>query len=273
MESLSDFEVFFYDGAKLYFGKDLTKLIQGNGSSLTFNSPESIKDLAPHMWKYVEECRQHCNKLEQLYTTIESCGTNEMPVFPLTVGRRPECCNSSPMKLPQPVSSSTPNDGNVQTTAEVRKEQVMTSSPQHAANAGYQKGHSTVSSQNVSSHSSNTASQVTNQAMKLNKSSSSNSSTSSCSRKSGPFTVCKVFIQEIGWASQWSNGEISVQYVDGCEMSIESNPMVVGFTNIKGTKMRFTQSDQLPVLVRKKMENLPTVMERLEKAQLDKNGQ
>ena len=80
MESLSDFEVFFYDGAKLYFGKDLTKLIQGNGSSLTFNSPESIKDLAPHMWKYVEECRQHCNKLEQLYTTIESCGTNEMPV-------------------------------------------------------------------------------------------------------------------------------------------------------------------------------------------------
>ena len=269
MESLTDFEMMFYDGAKLYLGEDFTKIIQTNGKCLTFESPESIKDLEPHMWKYVEQCQAHCIKVENIYSKAANIGLGEMPCFPVIIGRRPEDSSGSTMTQPQPVISSTPTDGNIQHNTEVLREQKMTISPQCTANKLNQYN------VNTTGHTSNGVVQQTKRitsstktSQSLNTSSSSSNSSSTYSRKSGPSVVCKVFIHGVGWASEWCNGQITVEYLNGSEMSIQSYPLVICFTDSEGIKMRFTTSDQLPLFVRQKMEDLPVVMERLETTKL-----
>lgn len=82
-----------------------------------------------------------------------------------------------------------------------------------------------------------------------------------------PIVVCKVFVPRIGWGTQLSNGEVRVQFTDSTEVSIQSSPMVVRYTDSKGHTTMYKESDQLPQLVREKLETLPLVMTKLEVAQ------
>ena len=224
-----------------------------------FESSEAIKDLAPNMWEYCMECLKHCHRLEELYKKVESSGFN---IFPVTVGRRPDIDSpdSSPLQPLQPVGSSTPTDSYIQPIIMSDVSNTQTKSQEQEDLNGVTHGCLNLPPKFPASQAEQTST--------LNKSVSSNSSKSSNSRKSGPFLVCKVFVSGTGWASQWSNGEISIHYSDGCELLIEPNPMTVCFTNIRRTTTRFTSSDTLPILVRNKMEDLPVVMEKLEAAQL-----
>lgn len=67
---------------------------------------------------------------------------------------------------------------------------------------------------------------------------------------------------------QLSTGEVIVQFLDGSELAIQSNPMVVRYTAPGGHTDRYSESDQLPPHIREKLEALPTVMSTLEASQV-----
>ena len=71
------------------------------------------------------------------------------------------------------------------------------------------------------------------------KPSSSSSSIANASTTAPPGIVCRVFVPRVGWASQLTNGEIAVQFSDGQELSISSDPMVVRFTCEDGKTSKF----------------------------------
>ena len=49
-----------------------------------------------------------------------------------------------------------------------------------------------------------------------------------------PGVMCRVFVPNVGWGSQLTNGEVLVQYTDGTELTITSDPMLVKFTTEHG---------------------------------------
>ena len=179
MENLMDFEVAFYNGVKIYFSNESSKLIQPDGSSLMLESSEGIKDLAPNMWEYCMECLEHCHRLEELYKKVESSGFN---IFPVTVGRRPDIDspNSSPLQPLQPVGSSIPTDSYIQPMSDVSNTQTK-SQEQEDMNTEVTNGCLNLPPKFPAVQAEQTST--------LNKSVSSNSSKSSSSRKSGPFSL------------------------------------------------------------------------------------
>lgn len=56
--------------------------------------------------------------------------------------------------------------------------------------------------------------------------------------------------------------------MDGSELSIQSSPVMVSFKDARGVGTRFSESDQLPISVRRKLEVLPVVMDKLGTAQM-----
>ena len=356
MENSSDFEVVFYDGAKINSNKDGTRIIQSDGNSLTLESVGSINQLAPEtrdLWEYVQQCKQHCKELEGLLGSAESTTKPVIDVayFPVTLGRRPTAATDE--KIPQPTSTSTPEShphpgsrmgtgispstlpspGTVfsftdtvmtETTIGPRpisaptrhgqqetepsqdpkdrptSAQVTATSPKapprrrHTpqrvptpVNVNKNRDLTVPSTSNTAG--SRTGRQLPSRPMQYpvekthvpatkeqpsvhsnhsqQSSSSSQTTRSTASQKTVPAIICKVFIPNIGWGTQWSNGEVAVQFIDGCELSIQSSPMVVKFTNTQGASMSYKETDQLPPLVRQRLETLPSVMTKLEAAQ------
>lgn len=84
MENLENFEMSFYDGAKIVrTTENQVKIFDCDGNAIlnTANENDSIRSL----WMHYQECFDHCRLLEQALTNVHCDGE----CFPIIVGRRP----------------------------------------------------------------------------------------------------------------------------------------------------------------------------------------
>ncbi|KAG7161727.1 serine/threonine-protein kinase PLK4-like [Homarus americanus] len=73
----------------------------------------------------------------------------------------------------------------------------------------------------------------------------------------------RVYVQNIGWASQGSNGEVSVEYLDGARVQVSSNSPKVIFTEASGVTTSYSANDKLPLVLQNKLSQMQTVLSSL----------
>ncbi|XP_015332669.1 serine/threonine-protein kinase PLK4-like, partial [Marmota marmota marmota] len=99
----ADFEVWFYDGAKIHKTEDLIQVIEKTGKSYTLKDENQIHSLKEEIKIYMD----HANEAHRICLALESVISGEekksgsAPFFPIIVGRKPGN-TSSPKALSTP---------------------------------------------------------------------------------------------------------------------------------------------------------------------------
>ncbi|XP_046511531.1 serine/threonine-protein kinase PLK4 isoform X2 [Equus quagga] len=105
----ADFEVWFYDGAKIHKTEDLIHVIQKTGKSYTLKGESEVNSLKEELKIYMD----HANEGHRICLALESIISEEenksggAPFFPIIIGRKPG--NTSSPKALSPTPSVDPN--------------------------------------------------------------------------------------------------------------------------------------------------------------------
>uniref|UniRef100_F6TBK5 Serine/threonine-protein kinase PLK4 n=1 Tax=Equus caballus TaxID=9796 RepID=F6TBK5_HORSE len=105
----ADFEVWFYDGAKIHKTEDLIHVIEKTGKSYTLKGESEVNSLKEELKIYMD----HANEGHRICLALESIISEEenksggAPFFPIIIGRKPG--NTSSPKALSPTPSVDPN--------------------------------------------------------------------------------------------------------------------------------------------------------------------
>lgn len=98
METLEDFESFFYNDVKIFkTSLDGTRIYNQGNLVAEDNMTSTLRD----DWNHFQNCIQHCLNLNQVLSSINTAHA----CFPITVGRRP-LTNSQNISMPKTTQSS-----------------------------------------------------------------------------------------------------------------------------------------------------------------------
>ncbi|XP_052280254.1 serine/threonine-protein kinase PLK4-like isoform X2 [Dreissena polymorpha] len=255
----SDFEAVFYDGAKFTSSSRGMRIIERTGTSLVLESPDMEQRLTQETQKlldYVKQCRQQCRDLETVVAAVqERCSLRE-ELFPIIIGRRPNSANLNDSGKFSTASIGTGSDehNNSNRSSENNRPPTMTSFDGTVVSAVTEcEKAKPVESCYDRTHSTMMGAQGVN-----------TSPTGSHVRKmTGKDILRQVLVQEIGWASQHSNGEIWVKFFDGTQLGVKSTTTTIKFIDQSGKLNRFQKTDILPEAVKLRLEKVPLVLEHL----------
>lgn len=276
-----DFEAVFYDGAKFTMNSTNIRIIEKTGTSLVLESEDTRQRLAEetqHLLEYVKQCRQQCLELESVIESVQQrCSTKGQQFFPVIVGRRPNVnLNDSQRShsTSDPPSSlgmdnvSTPSSGSGRPPTMSSFDGTVVSTvtecvdPSSASRLTDDSHDQTLRAQQIAERLGNISPTSTLQSERLNNVSPTSSHGSSTQlRKS---TVLRsVFVKDIGWASQLSNGEIWVKFDDGTQIGVKPTTTTVKYVDLQGKLFRFQRTDILPEAVKLRLGKVPMVLETL----------
>ncbi|XP_054734830.1 serine/threonine-protein kinase PLK4 [Anastrepha obliqua] len=246
MESMEDFEVFFYTGAKVIKSPTEGLRVYDENGRLLKNHDELV---AGNLLQHQEECLKHCQAIcsaLQLAQTAGNC------CFPAVVGRRPSEVDVVQAQCVTTVMRNTTNL--IYLTPKSQQDSVnfsigTTSSGMHSGS-------------NFSNSSSQHTLALHQQQQQI-----------IASQPNVP--IRKINIPGIGIATELSHGIIQVQFPDGSHISVI--PALQGggitFTQTNGLSTHFGPQDDLPFSVREKLAKLPQVERQLKQSPfLGSNG-
>lgn len=269
----ADFEVCFYNGAKVHQSQKCTRIIEPGGVSYTLESVGGIEgathDMKP-LLEHAQNLYKQCVHLERVMNKEES-NSNGGQYFPFIVCRKP------------PPTRKPPKGSDVETEAPNSRppdslENLTATSPSTLApvNASLMSFDGTVISTNQQVHvnrrsascgdlsETDSRSQCEEERRTQQSQLTAKAAPRQGSNLSPSSQVIKsVFVQGVGWASQLSTGEVWVQYNDGSQMVIQSSVTSIKFTDSKGAITRYTHSDRLPEPIKDKLSRLPVIIENL----------
>ncbi|XP_068228277.1 serine/threonine-protein kinase PLK4 [Palaemon carinicauda] len=242
-----DFEALFYSGLKIIScGNDLTVSdVHGTKSIPRASAPDSLQESQRSLYLHFKEVRDHCLYIERVLTEVmEKTGLN---CFPLIMGRKP----------PGIITPPTSARGNSQPNDDKENIPVSMQSFQSPGRAVEQLGsfqESVASMQTVGSYA-----QTVKNAIPDFSTNSPRVESPVTLKNPGP----RVFIQDIGWATQGSNGVISVEYLDGTQILVSSNDPKVVFTDEAKVTRSFSSSDKLPLILQQKLSQMKIILASL----------
>ncbi|XP_022412651.1 serine/threonine-protein kinase PLK4 isoform X2 [Delphinapterus leucas] len=238
----ADFEVWFYDGAKIHKTEDLIQVIEKTGKSYTLKGESEVNSLKEEIKMYMN----HANEGHRICLALESIISEEekksgsAPFFPIIVGRKPSS-TSSPKALTPP--SVDPNYPMRETPSLKRMIINSAASPKQAPILN--------------------PSMVTNEGLGLaSAASGTNSSPSSlkdCLPKSAQLFK-SVFVKNVGWATQLTSGAVWVQFNDGSQLVVQAGVSSISYTSPDGQTTRYGENEKLPEYIRQKLQCLSSIL-------------
>uniref|UniRef100_A0A452FSQ0 Serine/threonine-protein kinase PLK4 n=1 Tax=Capra hircus TaxID=9925 RepID=A0A452FSQ0_CAPHI len=239
----ADFEVWFYDGAKIHKTEDLIQVIEKTGRSYTLKGESEVNSLREEVKMYMN----HANEGHRICLALESIISEEekksgsAPFFPIIVGRRPSS-SSSPKALtpPPPVDPNSPmreppslNRMVVNSTASPKQAPVL--NPPVVTNEGLG---------------------LTGAASETN---SSPRSLKDCFPKSAQL-LKSVFVKNVGWATQLTSGAVWVQFNDGSQLVVQAGVSSISYTSPDGQTTRYGENEKLPEYIKQKLQCLSSIL-------------
>uniref|UniRef100_A0A452FT92 Serine/threonine-protein kinase PLK4 n=1 Tax=Capra hircus TaxID=9925 RepID=A0A452FT92_CAPHI len=232
----ADFEVWFYDGAKIHKTEDLIQVIEKTGRSYTLKGESEVNSLREEVKMYMN----HANEGHRICLALESIISEEekksgsAPFFPIIVGRRPSS-SSSPKALtpPPPVD---PNSPMREPPSLNRMVVNSTASPKQAP----------VLNPPV----------VTNEGLGLT---GAASETNNCFPKSAQL-LKSVFVKNVGWATQLTSGAVWVQFNDGSQLVVQAGVSSISYTSPDGQTTRYGENEKLPEYIKQKLQCLSSIL-------------
>ncbi|XP_067612634.1 serine/threonine-protein kinase PLK4 [Eurosta solidaginis] len=235
MESMEDFEVFFYNGAKVTKSHTAGVLVYDKHGRLLKDDDYATRNLLQHQ----EECLKHC---EAICSALQLAQTNGNCCFPAVVGRRP---TEMDVLQGQCISTAMKDTTNF----------IYLTPKSQQGSINFSIG--TTSSGNfISSSSQQSMSQQRQQQQLM------------AAQQNVP--IRKINIPGIGIATELSHGIVQVQFPDGSHISVIPTTQGGGitFTQTNGLSTHFSPQDDLPFVVREKLAQLPQVERQLKQAPL-----
>ncbi|XP_006727475.1 serine/threonine-protein kinase PLK4 [Leptonychotes weddellii] len=238
----ADFEVWFYDGAKIHKTKDLIQVIEKTGKSYTLKGESEINSLKGEIQMYMD----HANEGHRICLALESIISEEekksgsAPFFPIIVGRKPGN-TSSPKALSPPPSV----DSNYLISDRASLNKMMNS-------AAYPKPAPILN-----------PSMVTNEGRGFTAAASgtniSSSSLKECLPKSAQL-LKSVFVKNVGWATQLTSGAVWVQFNDGSQLVVQAGVSSISYTSPNGQTTRYGENEKLPDNIKQKLQCLSSIL-------------
>ncbi|XP_011208074.2 serine/threonine-protein kinase PLK4 [Bactrocera dorsalis] len=244
MESMDDFEVFFYNGAKVIKSpNDGVRVYDKHGRLLKDHDELTARNLLQHQEECLKHCLAICSALQLAQTSGNCC-------FPAVVGRRPSDvdvvqgqCISTAMRDTTNIIYLTPTS-----------QQESTNFSTGTTSSGFRSG----------SNYSNSSSQ---QSMGLQQQQVQQQQIMAAQPN---IPIRKLNIPGVGIATELSHGIIQVQFPDGSHVSVipANQGGGITFTQTNGSSTHFSPQDDLPIVVREKLAQLPQVERQLKQAPL-----
>ncbi|KAM9086984.1 serine/threonine-protein kinase PLK4 isoform 1-T2 [Megaptera novaeangliae] len=239
----ADFEVWFYDGAKIHKTEDLIQVIEKTGKSYTLKGENEVNSLKEEIKMYMN----HANGGHRICLALESIISEEekksgsAPFFPIIIGRKPSSTSSPKAFTPPP--SVDPNYPMRETPSLNRMIINSAASPKQAPILN--------------------PSMVTNEGLGLaGAASGTNSSPSSlkdCLPKSAQLFK-SVFVKNVGWATQLTSGAVWVQFNDGSQLVVQAGVSSISYTSPDGQTSRYGENEKLPEYIRQKLQCLSSIL-------------
>ncbi|XP_005386796.1 PREDICTED: serine/threonine-protein kinase PLK4 [Chinchilla lanigera] len=238
----ADFEVWFYDGAKIHKTEDFIQVIEKTGKSYNLKHENEVNSLKEEIKIYID----HANEGHRICLALESIISEEekksrsAPFFPIIVGRKPGCTNS-PKALPaSPVDARCsvrdgPSLSKLILSSAASPAQAPVLNPSVVTSEGL--GHAiTASGTNISSNSPKDGLPKSAQLLK------------------------SVFVKNVGWATQLTSGAVWVQFNDGSQLVVQAGVSSISYTSPDGQTTRYGEHDKLPEYIKQKLQCLRSIL-------------
>ncbi|XP_016058812.1 PREDICTED: serine/threonine-protein kinase PLK4 [Miniopterus natalensis] len=233
----ADFEVWFYDGAKIHKTEALIHVIEKTGKSFTLKGESEVNSLKEEIKMYMA----HANEGHRICLALESIISEEekksgsAPFFPIIIGRKPSS-NSSPQALSPPP----PMDPNylmskMTITSAASPEQAPALNPSMVIDEGLGR---TAAASGTSIPS---------------------SSLKDCLPKSAQL-LKSVFVKNVGWATQLTSGAVWVQFNDGSQLVVQAGVSSISYTSPNGQTTRYGENEKLPEYIKQKLQCLSSIL-------------
>ncbi|XP_071514707.1 serine/threonine-protein kinase PLK4-like [Panulirus ornatus] len=241
-----DFVATFYHGVKITKSSNTVVIREPTGDShmVPHSSSQNVLPAALRpLYQHFKQMHDHCLYLERVLTEVTD--KTGVGCFPAIMGSKPVSISTSP-----------PESARSKPYTISEKENLSPSSMQSF------KSPRNISSQLGSFEGSIASVQVIGNYAPCVKTpltphtSSNRQVKTPVIRQQGP----RIYVQNIGWASQGSNGEVSVEYLDGTQVQVSSNSPKVVFTEASGTATTYSVSDKLPPTLQNKLAQMETVL-------------
>ncbi|KAB1281883.1 Serine/threonine-protein kinase PLK4 [Camelus dromedarius] len=219
----ADFEVWFYDGAKIHKTEDSVQVIEKTGKSYTLKGESEVNSLKEEMKMYMDHANEGhriCLALECIISEEEKKNGNA-PFFPIIIGSFKRMYLDMSFSFRKPSSTSSPK----------------TLSPP--------------------------PSMVTNEGLGLTGAASgtniSSSSLKDCLPKSAQL-LKSVFVKNVGWATQLTSGAVWVQFNDGSQLVVQAGVSSISYTSPNGQTTRYGENEKLPEYIKQKLQCLSSIL-------------
>nr|XP_040149248.1 serine/threonine-protein kinase PLK4 isoform X1 [Ictidomys tridecemlineatus] len=239
----ADFEVWFYDGAKIHKTEDLIQVIEKTGKSYTLKDENQIHSLKEEIKIYMD----HANEAHRICLALESVISGEekksgnAPFFPIIMGRKPGNTSSPKALSPPPCVDpncairDAPSLGRLIMNSATTPTQAPILSPSIVTAEGL--GHTTTASgTNVSSNNLKDCLPSSAQLLK------------------------SVFVKNVGWATQLTSGAVWVQFNDGSQLVVQAGVSSISYTSPNGQTTRYGDNEKLPEYIKQKLQCLSSIL-------------
>nr|KAF6481524.1 polo like kinase 4 [Molossus molossus] len=233
----ADFEVWFYDGAKIHITEALIHVIEKTGISYTLKGESEVNSLKEEIKMYLDhanEGRRTCLALESVISEEEKTN-GSAPLFPIIIGRKPSSTSS-----PQALSAPPAMDLNCRmrrlcVSSAAAPGQAPAPSPPMVTNEGLDRT-AAASGTNIPSN-----------------------SLKDCLPKSAQL-LKSVFVKNVGWATQLTSGAVWVQFNDGSQLVVQAGVSSVSYTSPGGQTTRYGENEKLPEYIKQKLQCLSSIL-------------
>ncbi|XP_070360831.1 serine/threonine-protein kinase PLK4 isoform X3 [Equus asinus] len=239
----ADFEVWFYDGAKIHKTEDLIHVIQKTGKSYTLKGESEVNSLKEELKIYMD----HANEGHRICLALESIISEEenksggAPFFPIIIGRKPG--NTSSPKALSPTPSVDPN-------YPMRERPSLNRMIINSAASSKQApilSPSTVTGEGLGATALASATGI------------SPSGVNDCLPKSAQL-LKSVFVKNVGWATQLTSGAVWVQFNDGSQLVVQAGVSSISYTSPNGHTTRYGENEKLPEYIKQKLQCLSSIL-------------
>ncbi|XP_006917823.1 serine/threonine-protein kinase PLK4 [Pteropus alecto] len=238
----ADFEVWFYDGAKIHKTEALTHVIEKTGKSYAIKGESEVNSLKEEIKMYMD----HANEGHRICLTLESIISEEekksgsAPFFPIIIGRKPSC-TSSPQTLSPPSV-----DPNYPMRERPSLSRMIINSAASSKQAPIP-----------------IPSMVTNEGLGLTDAASGTNIPSGSLKDCLPKTaqlLKSVFVKNVGWATQLTSGAVWVQFNDGSQLVVQAGVSSISYTSPNGQTTRYGENEKLPEYIKQKLQCLSSIL-------------
>ncbi|XP_045117603.1 serine/threonine-protein kinase PLK4-like isoform X2 [Portunus trituberculatus] len=253
-----DFVGHFYHGTKITQSNNSVVVREASGASHTRQLSAASQAFPVHLHpllKHFKEVQSHCLNIEQVLDDLAR--KTELTCFPAIMGSKPPAASSPPV--------STRSRGH----PTYDKENLSPSSLQsfrspHNIMAQLGSFEGSLASIHVGG-----AGGGMPPAIRLPLNPHSSNAQLHLSEQPKTSSV-RVYVQNIGWASKGSSGEVLVEYLDGSRVQVSSNSPKVVFTETSGASTTYSVKDNLPLVLKEKLAQMETVLDCLAQSTVPK---